>query len=46
MKTVVAAFRKNVDAILAGNTPDLADLVALTEGRKQTEGAFASKKWR
>lgn len=46
VKTVVAAFRKNVDAILAGETPDLADLVALTEGRKQTEGAFASKKWR
>ncbi len=46
VKTVVAAFRRNVDAILAGGKPDLADLIALTEGRKQTEGAFASKKWR
>ena len=46
VRAVVSAFRKNVDAVLAGQEPALADLVALTEGRKQTEGAFRSKKWR
>ncbi len=46
VKSVVSAFRKNVDAILAGREPQLADLIALTEGAKQTEGAFKSKTWR
>ncbi|MCC7428039.1 MAG: U32 family peptidase [Alphaproteobacteria bacterium] len=46
VKSVVSAFRTSVDAILAGSEPQLDDLVALTEGRKQTEGAFKSKAWR
>lgn len=46
VKAVVSAFREAVDDCLAGREPKLADLVALTEGHKQTEGAFASKKWR
>jgi collagenase-like PrtC family protease len=46
VKMVVSAFRKSVDAVLAGADPRIADLVALTEGRKQTEGAFKSKTWR
>jgi putative protease len=29
-----------------GQEPKLADLVALTEGQKQTEGALKTKKWR
>lgn len=43
---VVSSFRKAIDETLAGGTPELADLVALTEGQKQTEGAFKTKKWR
>jgi O2-independent ubiquinone biosynthesis protein UbiU len=46
VKAVVSAFRAAVDAILAGRDPGLANLVALTEGSKQTEGAFRSKTWR
>lgn len=46
VRTVVAAFRTCVDAILAGREPRLSDLAALTEGGKQSEGAFKSKSWR
>ncbi|MBK1635738.1 ubiquinone anaerobic biosynthesis protein UbiU [Rhodovulum adriaticum] len=46
VKKVVAAFREAVDSIMAGDEPKLADLVALTEGQKQTEGALKTKKWR
>ena len=46
IRKVVSAFRTAVDGIRAGSTPDLADLVALTEGQKETQGAFQSKKWR
>jgi collagenase-like PrtC family protease len=46
VKTVVSAFRRAVDDILAGRDPGLANLVALTEGRRETEGAFRSKTWR
>jgi putative protease len=35
-----------VDDIRAGAEPNLADLVALTEGQKETQGAFKTKKWR
>ncbi len=43
---VVSAFRKAVDDVRAGHEPEFADLQALTEGQKQTEGAFKSKTWR
>ncbi|MCC6888704.1 MAG: U32 family peptidase [Hyphomicrobiales bacterium] len=46
VRAVVSAFRKAVDDILAGHEPALASLVALTEGRKETEGAFRGKSWR
>lgn len=46
VKKVVAAFRAAVDSIVAGEEPRLADLVALTEGQKQTEGALKTKTWR
>jgi len=46
VKVVVSAFRKAVDDILAGRDPGLTDLLALTEGSKETEGAFRSKLWR
>lgn len=46
VRAVVSAFRKAVDAIMAGRDPALASLIALTEGHKETEGAFRSKTWR
>ncbi|MCC2112833.1 MAG: U32 family peptidase [Hyphomicrobiales bacterium] len=46
VRAVVAAFRQAVDATMAGREPDIASLLALTEGQRQTEGAFQSKKWR
>ena len=46
VKAVVEAFRTAVDDVLAGRDPALADLLALTEGHRQTQGAFRSKTWR
>ncbi len=46
VRKVVAAFRSAVDDIRAGKEANIADLIALTEGRKQTQGAFETKKWR
>ncbi len=46
VRAVVAAFRDAVDDVMAGRTPALADLLALTEGHKETQGAFRSKTWR
>ncbi|MDF1872828.1 peptidase U32 family protein [Vannielia sp.] len=46
VRGVVSAFRRAVDDIRAGREADIADLVALTEGQKQTQGAFETKKWR
>lgn len=46
VKKVVTSFRTAVDNIMQGDEPDIASLIALTEGHKQTEGAFKSKKWR
>lgn len=46
VKAVVAAFRKAVDDIMEGRDPALANLLALTEGRRETQGAYRSKAWR
>ena len=46
VRQVVSNFRKAVDAIRDGREPQLADLIALTEGQKESQGAFESKKWR
>ncbi len=46
VRAVVSAFRQAVDAYFAGDEPDISDLLALTEGRKETQGAFQSKTWR
>lgn len=43
---VVSSFRKTIDSYMTGETPELTDLLALTEGNKQTEGAFKTKRWR
>ena len=46
VRGVVRAFCSAVDVIRAGCQANMADLIALTEGRKQTQGAFETKKWR
>lgn len=46
IEAVVRAWRKAIDNVMAGRPPDLNDLLAFTEGQKQTRGAFESKKWR
>lgn len=43
---VVAAFRKAVDDCMDGREPDISGLLALTEGRRQTQGAMGGRKWR
>ena len=46
IRSVVSSFRQAIDAFARGEQPDISNLLALTEGHKQTEGAFLSKKWR
>jgi O2-independent ubiquinone biosynthesis protein UbiU len=46
VKAVVSAFRKAVDAYSEGGEPDISNLLALTEGHRETQGAFRSKTWR
>lgn len=46
VQAVVGAYRRAVDDIACGKTPDLSDLIGLTEGRKETKGAFETKAWR
>jgi putative protease len=46
VREVVGAFRHAVDEVMAGRDPPIANLIALTEGQKQTEGAFKTKRWR
>jgi len=46
VKAVVSAFRQAVDAYSQGGEPDISDLLALTEGHRETQGAFRSKTWR
>lgn len=46
VRAVVGRFRAAIDAVLAGREPDVGDLAALTEGGKETQGAFKTKAWR
>ena len=46
VKAVVSAFRRAVDAFMEGDEPDIGHLLALTEGHRETQGAFQSKAWR
>ena len=46
VKAVVSAFRQAVDAYSDGGEPDISNLLALTEGHRETQGAFRSKAWR
>lgn len=42
---VVSAFRQAIDTLEAGGTPDLNELLQLTEGQSETQGAY-KKRWR
>jgi putative protease len=46
VKAVVSAYRKAVDDIMAGHDVALDNLIALSEGSKESQGAFRSKTWR
>jgi putative protease len=46
VKAVVSAFRKAVDDLMVGRDAGFASLVAITEGRRETEGTFRTKRWR
>lgn len=46
VQAVVSAYRTAIDQIMDGHPPDIADLLALTEGHKETQGAYKTKAWR
>jgi putative protease len=46
VQAVVSAYRQAIDDAASGRRPDLSGLAMLTEGGRQTEGAYATKKWR
>lgn len=46
VREVVSSWRKAIDAVLAGQEVELTHLLSLTEGHKQTQGAYESKRWR
>lgn len=46
VQAVVSAFRRAVDDHMAGRKPQISSLLALTEGQRETEGAFRTKVWR
>jgi len=43
---VIRAYRQAIDDIMAGREPDLTSLIDLTEGHRETQGAFKTKAWR
>lgn len=46
IQNVVSSWRQAVDAAVEGRTIDMPQLLALTEGHKQTRGAYETKRWR
>jgi len=46
VQAVVSSFRRAIDSVVEGQEPDIKSLLALTEGNKETQGAFKSKRWR
>lgn len=46
VKSVVTAFRNAVDGLMQGREAEYLSLLALTEGSRETQGAFAGKRWR
>lgn len=46
VRNVVSAFRTAINNIRSEREANITNLVSLTEGQKQTQGAFETKKWR
>lgn len=46
VRNVVSSWRQAIDLIKDGKESDLSHLLSLTEGHKQTGGAYESKRWR
>jgi putative protease len=46
IQNVVSSWRGAIDASLEGRAIDMEHLLALTEGHKQTAGAYETKRWR
>ncbi len=46
VQKVVSSFAQAIDDIMEGREADLPSLISLTEGSKETEGAFKTKAWR
>lgn len=46
IKSVVGSWRQAIDSVLAGKDVNMPQLLSLTEGHKQTQGAYETKRWR
>lgn len=46
VRAVVSAWRRALDQALAGQRPEISELNALAEGRRETQGAYGGKRWR
>lgn len=46
VREVVSSWRKAVDHVMNGQEVEPGHLLSLTEGHKQTQGAYESKRWR
>lgn len=46
IKSVVGSWRQAIDSVLAGKDVNMPQLLSLTEGYKQTQGAYETKRWR
>ncbi len=46
IQNVVSSWHDAIDAVIAGNSINMDHLLSLTEGHKQTQGAYETKRWR
>lgn len=46
IQNVVSSWREAIDAVMSGDSINMDHLLSLTEGHKQTQGAYESKRWR
>lgn len=46
IQNVVSSWRRAIDTVLDGGTVNMDHLLSLTEGHKQTLGAYETKRWR
>ncbi len=46
IKSVVGSWRQAINSVLAGKDVNMPQLLSLTEGHKQTQGAYETKRWR